>query len=415
MSRTLKIITAALISSLMILNSTILAYDDFSTNNSITATVISEKIGVLAGDISASETSITLEGSSTLVDGLALIGNELVLVSGSTITRAQTHTHVDATVTTAEPHAKGDSIRNISQNINVVFTPTNALVATNSVVITIPNNSPDTFGSMGDVAGSVVDTAARTFTITGLTGSDEQTISISNIDMPEIKGQYTISVGIKSISGTLVELGSPIISWANQIRIRAVVEPALILIIDKTNIDITANPSINNGENYNEKSVLSVSTNASVGYKILTKLEGKQTPTNAQLDSSTTTEVISSADSMSIENSFGYVAYNGDGSLEEQPVTTAGRTAMNNTVSRNIVEIKSDATVATAFTTTDTIMLPVTNTGAGTIPGNGSTEISFDSFINLAKHTIYYLLNIDFLTPSGEYEGVVTYTATPTF
>jgi hypothetical protein len=187
------------------------------------------------------------------------------------------------------------------------------------------------------------------------------------------------------------------------------------LTIDKNSIDITANPSINDGENYAQKSVLSVKTNALNGYKILTKLEGKQTPGSAQLDSAATSEVISSDDAMDVENSFGYVAYNGDGSLGEQATDSNGRTAMDNTVTRTRSEIKSDATVATAFTTTDTIMLPVTNTGADVVPGASSTELAFDTFVNSAKHTIYYLLNIDFLTPSGEYEGVVTYTATPSF
>jgi hypothetical protein len=213
MNKILKLLSTTLMTLVLVVNSTVFSYDNFVGNTTISGIINTEKIGILSEDISPTDTSITLESGSTLANGLALIGDELVLVSGgTTITRAQTHTHSAASATTAAAHSKGDSIRNIAQNIDITFTPTTALAVSDSVVITIPNNEPNTFGAMGSVTGSTADTDARTFTVTGLTGTGEQTINISGIEMPELEGQYTIPLEIRSSSSSLIELGSVLVS-----------------------------------------------------------------------------------------------------------------------------------------------------------------------------------------------------------
>ena len=423
--KTFNKVTAGVVLGALAFTSTALGYDQFNNNQNVSGVVDSQAFGYLAADITASDTSITLESGSTLANGLALIGDELVTVSGvtgttATISRAATHPHADSVATTAAPHAKGDAVRNITQNLQLTVTATNALTADDQLVVAAPNENPLSFGAMGTLTvsgGTVVKNEdARTFTVTGLTGVGPFTLDITGTEMPEKQGQYALPVEIRSTTDTLIELGAALVSWGNEVRVRAIVQPALILNLDKTNIDISANPSVNDGENYEQKSVLSVSTNALNGYQLLAKLEGKQNSAEAQLDSAGVSEVITSDDAMSVENAFSYVAYNGDGSVTEQTGTdAAARTQMDNEVTRSRSEIKSDASAGTAFANTDTTLLPVNATGSGVNPGDGSSELAFDTFTNLAKHTVYYLLNVDYLLPSGEYEGVVTYTAVPSF
>ncbi len=415
---------------MMSFTGTVLAYDDITTD--ISASINSQVIDELSANITATDTTIATTNTN-IQAGLALLGNEVVNVTAGGGTSSLTVTR-GSNSTTADAHSEGDSIRQLIQNVDVVFTPENmgTYALGDKVVVYIPNVSPNSFGAMPTAAtitesGAAVfgaasfDSDARTITFTVTTAGtvSQTTIAISSVVMPNVPGQYLLPVEIRSASETLLEMGSAPLSWANQVRVRAIIQPALIFTIDKSNIDITANPSVNDGENYAQKSILSVATNALNGYNISAKLEGKQTPANAQLDSAATTTVIVSGDAESVENTFGYVAYNGDGTAMEQPTTTVGRTAMNNATAQDLVrsrtQIQSDASVVTAFANTDTTLLPVTATGADVVPGNGSNELAFDAFINMARHTVYYGLNVDYLMPSAEYEGLITYTATPSF
>lgn len=407
-----------------------LAYDKITTN--ISASINSQVIDVLSANITATDTTITTTNTN-IQAGLALVGNEIVNVTAGGGTATLTVTR-GASGSTADAHSEGDSIRQLTQDVDVIFTPENMVSYSlgDKVIVYIPNVSPNSFGTIPTVAtitesGTAVfgaasfDSDARTITFTVTTAGtvSQTTVAISDVIMPDAPGQYLLPVEIRSASDTLLEMGAAPLSWANQVRVRAIVQPALIFTIDKSNIDITANPSVNNGENYAQKSILSVATNTLNGYNISAKLEGKQTSGTAQLDSAATTSVISSGDAESVENTFGYVAYNGDGTAMEQPTNSAGRTAMNNATAQNLVrsraQIKSDSSVVTAFANTDTTLLPVTATGADVVPGNGSTQLAFDAFINMARHTVYYGLNVDYLIPSAEYEGLITYTATPSF
>ncbi len=407
-----------------------LAYDKITTN--ISASINSEVRDVLSANVTATDTTITTTNTN-IQNGLALVGNEVVNVTAGGGTSSLTVTR-GANGSTADAHSEGDTIRQLTQNVDVVFTPEvmTSYALGDKVIVYIPNVSPNTFGSMPTGAtitetGTAVfgpasfDSNARTVTFTVTTAGtvSQTTVALTGLVMPNAPGQYLLPVEIRSASETLLEMGAAPLSWANQVRVRAVIQPALVFTIDKSNIDITANPSVNDGENYAQKSILSVATNALNGYNISAKLEGNQNSAVAQLDSAATTSVIASGDAKTTENVFGYVAYNGDGTAMEQPTTSAGRTAMNNATAQNLVrtrtQVKSDASVVTAFNNSDTVLLPVRANGSGDTPGAGSTQLAFDSYINMARHTVYYGLNVDYLIPSAEYEGLITYTATPSF
>ncbi len=416
-----KIVVASAVLGVLTLTFTVFGYEKFSDNANVTASLKAENLGSLAADITATTTDITLQTVHSLTTGLALIGSEIVNITATssnsaTITRAKRHPHASSTATVAAPHSQGAVIRNISQTLELSITPTNALAADDELIVTIPNNSPISFGAMGTLtvvgtttATTTVDADARTFTTTGLTGASMLTIEITDIEMPQNPGQYALPVEIRSKSGTLLEMGVALVSWANQTSIRVIIQPALIMTLDKTNIDITANPTVNDGENYSKKTVIRVSTNSKDGYQVHTKLQGKQDSNLAQLDSTSTTEVISSQDSIANENAISYVAYNGNGT------STITATAMKQDIDRTRDQIKADASKGMAFATTSQVMKTVTAEESGTDPSVLDIAAGFFSFIQDAIVTVYYLLNVNFEIPSGEYQATVTYTAVPAF
>lgn len=427
MIKFLKKTLALMIATSLIATSAVFAVEDFVNNSRVSAEVVSEKKAVLANDISASDTTLTLEAGSTLVAGLALLGNEIVTVSissgATTIAREKKHPHAKSTTTTASAHDAGSEIRNIKQNVDIKITPTASLSSTDKVIISVPDFIPISFGDMGTAStvasGTTIvkDENARTFTISGLTSGSQQVIKITDIIMPQIKGQHTFSIEIRTSGDTLIESGAALIQWGNLVLVKAIIQPALVFTLDKTNIEITANPSISEGEDFSQRSVLNVKTNSLNGYKIFGKLQGKKDNSKAQLDSplASNTKVIASGDARTSENVFSYVAYNGDGSEFEQPKTTSGRNLMTSPAIKTKGDIENDISNSSLFAVNDAVLLPAKNGSAGQAMGTGNTELGFDSYINSSFHTVYYLLNVDYELPSGNYEGVVTYTAVPSF
>lgn len=385
MNKLTKTIGALALVGLMALVGSVFAYTKITTD--ISASINSEVEDVVAANVTTTATTITTT-TTNIQTGLALIGNEVVNVtagggsSSLTVTRAQNGT-------TATVHSEGDTIRQLTQNVDVVFTPeSHTLVATDEVIVTIPNHSPNSFGDMGTavIGGSAAtkDAAARTFTVSGLTGSAQITTAITGLVMPNTPGEYIIPVEIRSESGTLIEMGAAALSWANQVRVRAIIQPALVFTIDKTNIDITANPSVNDGENYTQKSLLSVATNAVNGYTIYGMLEGKNTTANAQLDDGA--NAIVAGDSSTVEKTFGYYAWDGNQTKDAATVKAAGGKAFDNN-----------------------------SAGSPSFKDVSGNDVGFNTFTNNHEHTVYYGVNVDYTIPSGEYEGLITYTATPSF
>jgi len=388
-----KTMAAVIFAGLIALVGAVFAYTDMTT---ISAAINGEVKDTLSANNDSATTTISTTGT-VIHDGLAIIGNEVVDVTAGggtnslTVTRAQNGT-------TADSHSEGDVIRQLTQNVDVVFTPDGANYDLgDKVIVYIPNHSPNSFGSMAGVTATITDTDATfgaatydtdartiTFEVTTAGATAETTVAISNLIMPNKIGQYVLPVEIRSASDTLKEMGDALLAWANQVRVRAIIQPALIFTIDKTNIDITANPSVNDGENYAQRSVLSVATNAVNGYTIYGMLEGKNTPANAQLDNASNS--IAVGDSSSAENTFGYYAWDNDVVKTGAEVKAQTGKAFDN-----------NSEAAPSFTDV------------------ADANVGFNTFTNDHKHTVYYGLNVDYTTPSGEYEGLVTYTATPSF
>ena len=257
-----KIIAGIALILTVILGSTVLAYTKITTD--ISASINSEVKDTLTANITASDTTITTTNTN-IQNGLALIGNEVVDVTSGGGTNSLTVTR-GANGSTAAVHSEGDTIRQLTQNVDVVFTPegTPDYAVGDKVIVYIPNNSPNSFGDMSGVTATIsesgdaefgsatYDTDARTITfeVTTAGSSSQTTIAISNLIMPNAPGQYLLPVEIRSAADSLIQMGDAALPWANQVRVRAIIQPALVFTIDKSNIDITANPSINDGENY---------------------------------------------------------------------------------------------------------------------------------------------------------------------
>lgn len=378
------------------------------------ATISSEVSTTLASSIDASATSATLTSGTGFASGdLALIGNEVVTlttVSSNTVSTMSRGTTLNSVASTAAAHKSGTTVRNIAQTVQIVFEAgDHSIVSGDKIVITVPEDF-DNFENLaaGDVSvttegsGSVsatetFDTAAQTVTITADGDFDDAneavTITIGStnkLQMPARPGNHAFHIAIKDSADAVVETGYARLSWASEVKVRAVVAEALVLTIDDTTVDLDVDPSVNDGEDYSQYTVLTAKTNANSGYKIQAKLAGAENSSLAQLDGTDAgnTSAIASGDAESTENRFGYIAYNSQES------------------SKTRTELKSEGTPA-AFTAGTAANLALYD---GTANGVG-----YGNPTNSQIHTIYYAFNVDFLTPAGTYEGTITYVALPTF
>jgi len=319
-------------------------------------------------------------------------------------------TTLNSVSTTSAAHQSGDTIRNIDQTVQIVFeSGSHTIQSGDKIVITVPDDF-DNFENLavGDVSVSTestgtvsetetFDSAAQTITITAtgdFADADEAvtvTIGSTNqLDMPASPGNYAFHISVKNAADQILETGYALFSWASEVRVRAVVSEALILTISDTAVDLEVDPSVADGEDFSQYTVLTAKTNANTGYKIQAKLSGAENSSSAQLDGTDTgnSSAITSGDAESTENKIGYYAYNS----QETAKTKA--------------TLKSEGTpVAFAAATAANLSLY-----DGTASGVEATAPT-----NEQKHTIYYALNVDYLTPAGTYEGTVTYVALPTF
>ena len=136
--------------------------------------------------------------------------------------------------------------------------------------------------------------------------------------------------------------------------------------------------------------MLTTKTNAASGYKIQAKLAGAEVSGSAQLDGTDTgnTSSIPTGDAFSSENKIGYVAYNSD-------------------VTKTQAQLESDASASQPF---------AAGTAANLTLYDGTADgVGYDSPTNEQDHTIYYALDVDYLTQAGTYGGTITYVALPTF
>lgn len=205
---------------------------------------------------------------------------------------------------------------------------------------------------------------------------------------PSTAGEYAISISTHDDAGTVIENGYVMAQINNYVNILATVQEALILTIDDTSIDIIADPSVNSGKDFSQKTILECKTNAKNGYRIQVKLEDSNDGSTASLYSPTTSSNIDSGDAINQINRFGYVAY-------------------NTSVIKDADDLETDATSgANSFTNSSSDL--TTYQGAGNYVG-------LEEATNSQLHTVYYTLAIDYLTAAGIYSGVITYTAVPSF
>lgn len=273
--------------------------------------------------------------------------------------------------TTAHDLVSGDEI---IVSVPSTFGNFSSLTAGDVSIESDNTGNPTTFGAPS------FDTTQQTitFAVTAQDGDTDtsETITITigdsagnELTLPSTYGQTAVGLIVDTASGA--NTSNYLFDHSNDVSINAEVFEALTMGIDSNEIDLAVNPAVNSGEDYSKYNTITVSTNAGSGYAI----KGKQ-DNGAALDGPGT-NTIASGNPVSTENTFGYVVDPG----------TPG-----------------SPTIGHGFSDTDTTLLDESSANVG-----GTAPTNSDSF------DVYYLLNVDYLTPAGEYLGTVTYTATPTF
>lgn len=228
-----------------------------------------------------------------------------------------------------------------------------------------------------------VNTGARTFTSTLTTSADITTPltftvgdgaagGLNDLINPTNAGNSLITVELLSNTDTQIKSLNFAVSLSGGTDIYAVVTEALVLQINNGTIALTADPSVNNGEDTNDYTVLNVASNALSGYKIYGKLDDGSG--NARL--SFGSNHIASGTG---ENSLGFIATN---AAYSSGYSVSADTALSN---------------------------------SSTMLHSNGSDIGYPNTTNNQNHTIYYDLNVDYTTPAGTYAGTITYTAIGTF
>lgn len=213
---------------------------------------------------------------------------------------------------------------------------------------------------------------------------------------PNSAGQYAIALLTQDSEGTAISTGYVDAFIGNDTQITVTVQEALILTIEEgATINLNVDPSTNNGEDFNNRTVLQVKTNAADGYKIQAQLDNGSGA--AQLQNGTASIVSRSIfdGANYVANTFTYIAYN----------NANGTDPLDKTPEELKIDLEAAGSTASfADSSTDMTLYDGTASGVG-----------YSSETNYQNHTIYYLLFVDYLTKAGSYTGQVIYTAYPTF
>lgn len=198
-------------------------------------------------------------------------------------------------------------------------------------------------------------------------------------------GQYAIQLMSLDTEGMGISTGYVMANIGNEVSIITTVQEALILTIDNLSIYLNIDPAVNAGRDFSQRSILTGRTNAKDGYKIQAALTDSDTGA-AGLYNIDADATLPSGDAIGSENVFGYAGYNGE-------------------VSKSQADLLTDAATGTSIFSNSSAAL-------GAIAGGNLQAVAPT---NEQKHTVYYMVNVDFLTPAGSYTGTITYTALPTF
>jgi hypothetical protein len=269
----------------------------------------------------------------------------------------------------------------------VIMIPDNFTVTDKADILASINTfTEDTTDTGGSVQGSLAKIASAevidniiTLTLTGTDtiapGAEIQlNFDAGVIDQnPILPGQYAFGLHTKDATGLVLDTGWALSEVDDDIAIRAVVQEALIITTNNNEVNLVVDPSVNLGRDISQTTTLTVATNAP-SYNIEAKLVNTQTTNSSLYNSNSGTEIFSTTYTAAAnnENYFGF-------SLGT-PLT--------------------ESTYAdTSFSTTGANLF--------TAPEAGLT--------NADIYNIYYDLNVDYLTQAGRYEGMIYYTAVPTF
>ncbi len=308
----------------------------------------------------------------------------------------------DATVTLSDNSVDATAVSSAFEFINDTTVPSGG-----EIIVNFPSDF--TMDDIVDATGELTltdDSASVTITSADLTSNvlsivvgaeitASSTINLSAsvnvIDQnPSVAGQYGIQITTKDTESTTLDTGIAYADIDNEIVVTTTVQEALIMTIDDTSINLNVDPSVKNGEDYSQKTLLNVKTNAANGYKIQAQLQDSDT--NATLKNGTHNINTGSVydGSSYVPNVFTYLAYNAD--------TTKDKAGLKTDL---------EATGSTPLFTSSSSDLTLYD---GTASGVG-----FASNTNSQDHTIYYILYVDYQTIAGIYSGSVVYTAVPSF
>lgn len=385
---------------------------EFDTNSSITgdvavdvsggvdkATAQAALLAAVNGDGSAvaSLGAFAADASTVTADTVGTGGNSIattetgtnIAFAGATLGGAIDGAAIDVT--------REDVVAAINRSSSGTITGTNGDVA-----VTITANISDNVTASGGSAtkvGTVVATNLElgddqvvsqvTYTLGAgdvLATDDTVTVTFAGdfITAPASAGQYSFSIRMQDSTNVVYATGAALLTVNSGVAINATVQESLVLTIDGLKINLNVDPTVNLGKDYSQKSVLTGKTNAQSGYIIQGKM-ANSTTANAELYNTDASTGLAAGDALGSENAFGYVGYNAN-------------------VNKTQAEIEADAAAAAALGTSATPMIAY---DASSLESTNPT--------NSQEHTVYYVVNVDFLTPAGTYEGTITYTAVPAF
>lgn len=274
------------------------------------------------------------------------------------------------------------------------FTPVTPIPNGGKATITFPADYSTSFASLlaSDISVSATnlistaksfDTTHNRLTLTFTTSAPLSTLitvtigdgvagGLHDLSNPPIAGSYDIGIDTYEGSNLLLDQGSSYANIMNAVSINAIVSEALIMTIHNNTVAFEIDPSVNNGEDKSQYTLLTAASNALNGYHIYGSLDdgtGTARLTNG-------TSYITSGTG---ENNFGFEAKNATYSSGESVIPDA------------------------SFSNSATML------------ASNSTNIGLTHPTNAQQHTIYYDLNVDYTTPAGSYSGVITYTAIGSF
>lgn len=326
------------------------------------------------------------------------MGLAAVLIMG-TFAQSLTSAYA-AQITSATADAAPSTTSTAATTYTVTFTPTTALTNGQKIRITLPSQYTASFANLVDadvsVAGTNITSTVETFNTTlnqitsTLTTSGTVTTPITvtigdtagalnDLTNPSAGGVYGIGIDTYTSADVLVDQGIAYASIGNTVSVNATITEALVMTMSNTSITLNVDPSVNSGQDKSQSTTLTVSSNAANGYNISGALDNGDGSNKNRLKNAIAGAFIPAYnDGVTTENYFGYKA-------------------QNDTLSTSNAQNGFAATGTTLFTDVAT-----------TIMGHTAP-------VNSKSHFINYDLNVDYLTPAGQYSGTVTYTIAGSF